>query len=190
MGRAKRAGVRRGEDKASGYHCESFISSKIRPVFLREYLDAGGRFHLTDHAYLLAEAAGWRFTNPGFSTLNRGDGTAGLEYDFNRWLEFTGEEISLAMTIVEPFTAASSRQKSPPCPGPISTHHLTTINLSSAAFRQSKPECGNIPSVLAWTPGWACRFLTSDIRPGSETLRWQSLVGDHAPAFLSFVGQT
>lgn len=58
--------------------------------FRREDLTADGRVHLTDHAYLLGDVAGWRFTNPGFSDLNRRDGGVGLEYHVARWLEASG----------------------------------------------------------------------------------------------------
>ena len=59
--------------------------------FRRVYLEADGRGHLTDSAYLIADLAGWRFANPGFSDLNRGDASAGLEYHFTRWLEASAE---------------------------------------------------------------------------------------------------
>ena len=59
--------------------------------FLREYLEVDGRAHITDRAYLLGDVAGWRFTNPGFSDLDRRDAAAGLEYHFARWLEASAE---------------------------------------------------------------------------------------------------
>ena len=59
--------------------------------FLRESLEADARVHLTDRGYLIGDIAGWRFTNPGFSHLNRADGAGGVEYHFNRWLEASGE---------------------------------------------------------------------------------------------------
>src|SRR5262249_18588185 len=57
--------------------------------FLREYLEAEARVHLTDHVYLLGSGAGWRFTSPGVSDLNRRDGAAGLEVDWARWIQTT-----------------------------------------------------------------------------------------------------
>jgi tetratricopeptide (TPR) repeat protein len=59
--------------------------------FLREYLEVDGRAHLDDHAYLLGDVAGWRFTNPGFSHLDRQDAGAGMEFDFARWLQVTAK---------------------------------------------------------------------------------------------------
>lgn len=59
--------------------------------FLREDLEVDGRAHLTDHAYLLGDVAGWRFTNPGFSHLDRRDAGAGMELDFARWLQITAK---------------------------------------------------------------------------------------------------
>ena len=59
--------------------------------FLRESLEADGRVHLADHAYLLGDVAGWRFTNPGFSHLDRRDAAAGMEFDFARWLQVTAK---------------------------------------------------------------------------------------------------
>jgi tetratricopeptide (TPR) repeat protein len=59
--------------------------------FLREYLEADGRVPIADHAYLIGDVAGWRFTNPGFSHLDRRDADAGMEFDFARWLQITGQ---------------------------------------------------------------------------------------------------
>lgn len=59
--------------------------------FLREELEVDGRVHVTDRAYLLGDAAGWRFTSPGFSDLDRQDAAIGLEYHFARWLEVSAE---------------------------------------------------------------------------------------------------
>jgi len=59
--------------------------------FLRESLETDARIHLADHVYLIGDVAGWRFTNPGFTNLDRADGAAGLELHLNRWLEATGE---------------------------------------------------------------------------------------------------
>jgi hypothetical protein len=59
--------------------------------FLREYLEADGRVPIADHAYLLGDVAGWRFTNPGFSDLDRRDAAAGMEFDFARWLQITAQ---------------------------------------------------------------------------------------------------
>ncbi len=56
-----------------------------------QYLEVGGRVPITDHVYVLGDVAGWRFTNPGFSYLDRRDAAAGLEFDFARWLKITAQ---------------------------------------------------------------------------------------------------
>jgi len=79
-----------GEMGASGIGVTAY-QFKDTTHFLREYLEADGRAHLADHVYLLGDVAGWRFTNPGFSHLDRRDAAAGLEFDFARWLQVSAE---------------------------------------------------------------------------------------------------
>jgi tetratricopeptide (TPR) repeat protein len=55
--------------------------------FQRESGGLGARIHLSDQAYFLAHGAGWHFTNPGFSDVDRLDGAAGFEFDWSRWLQ-------------------------------------------------------------------------------------------------------
>jgi tetratricopeptide (TPR) repeat protein len=67
-----------------GVHAYKFTDTTD---FEREYLEANGRIHLSDRAYLIGGVAGWRFKSPGFSDLDRLDGNVGLEYHFARWLD-------------------------------------------------------------------------------------------------------
>ena len=87
--------------------------------FLRESLEADGRAHLDDRAYLLGDVAGWRFDAPGFSHLDRKDAAAGLEYHPNRWLEVAAEGtvFDYANTNTRPFVGGTITSKISPRTG-------------------------------------------------------------------------
>jgi tetratricopeptide (TPR) repeat protein len=59
--------------------------------FLREFAGGDARVPLTDKAYLTAGGADWRFSSPGFNNIYRVDGRAGVEYDWNKWLQTSVE---------------------------------------------------------------------------------------------------
>jgi tetratricopeptide (TPR) repeat protein len=59
--------------------------------FSRSSAGVDAHVPLADEVYLNGGADGWRYSDPGFTTLYRIDGHAGLDVNWNRWFETSAE---------------------------------------------------------------------------------------------------
>jgi tetratricopeptide (TPR) repeat protein len=85
--------------------------------FLREYAGGNVRVGLTDDAYLVGSGADWRFNSPGIGNVYRQDGSAGVEYDWTRWLQTTAEGTMFDYTDRDPTWGGQISAKVTPMTG-------------------------------------------------------------------------
>jgi Flp pilus assembly protein TadD len=126
--------------------------------FERASVNGGLRLRMADKVYLLGDAAGWRFKNPGIDEVERVDGFAGLEIDWARWLQTSAQFGAFEYRDGESETGGRGRLKLSP--------GRNADLYAAAAYRQ--PFVSSIATVL--------QGLTEDTVGGGLDLRLSSRV--------------